>query len=114
MLGGMLICLGAVLMVICAYFRFDDVAEKSGEAAVLHGLAGLGYLLWILGSTYLARARFSSIWAGFFCGLLLLPGLVVLLTVISTRTRQEIWQEANPNFSTREQKRQYRNVKSLY
>ena len=114
MLGGTLICLGAVLMLICGYFYFDELADKPDSISLMIWLSGLGYGLWILGSILLARARFSSLWAGFFCGLLLLPGLIALLTVVPTLSRQQIWQEANPGFSSRSQKRQYRDVKSLY
>lgn len=114
MMGGLLICLGGVLMVLCGYFYFDDVAEKPGEARTLFGLAGTGYVLWVAGSMQLARARFSSIQAGLLCGLLLVPGLIALLTMVRTRSRQQIWQEANPGLSRRAQQRQYRNVKSLY
>ena len=114
MLGFSLLCLGAVLIVICGYFFFDDVTDKPDEVELKLNLTGLGYLLWITGSILLARARFSSAWAGLFCGLLFLPGLFILLTIVPTRSRQEIWQEANPGFSKRDQKRQYRNFKSLY
>jgi hypothetical protein len=114
MLGGTLICLGAVLMLMCGYFYLDDVADRPESVSLMIWLAGFGYGLWILGSILLARARFSSLWAGFFCGLLLLPGLIALLTVVPTLSRQQIWQEANPGFSSRSQKRQYRDVKSLY
>lgn len=114
MLGGGLLFLGAVLMIMSGYFFLDDVADKPNEIQMMLILTGLGYVIWIVGSVLLARARFSSLWAGFCCGLLLLPGLFILLTIISTRSRQEIWQEANPNFTNREQKRQYRDLKSLY
>ena len=99
--GASLLCLGAVLTVISCYFYFDDVADKPTAVQWLLALAGAGYLLWIAGSGLLARARFSSAWAGFFCGLLFVPGLIILLTVIPTRSRQEIWQEANPGFTQR-------------
>jgi hypothetical protein len=114
MLGGFLICLGAVLMVVCGYFYFDDVPDKPDGALTLLWLAGTGYVLWVAGSVQLARARFSSGWAGLLCGLLLVPGLIALLTVVPTRNRQQIWQEAHPGLSGRAQQRQYRNVKSLY
>lgn len=114
MLGGLLICLGAVLMVLCGYFYFDDVADKPDESLTLLWLALTGYVLWVGGSVQLARARFSSVWAGLLCGLLLLPGLIALLTVIPTRSRQQIWEQANPGLSGRAQQRQYRDVKSLY
>ena len=114
MLGGSLLCLGAVLSLISGYFFFDDVLDKPSEVQWMLILAVLGYLLWITGSVLLARARFSSAWAGLFCGVLFVPGLLILLTFIPTRSRQEIWQEANPGFTKRDQKRQYRNFKSLY
>lgn len=114
MLGGTLLCFGAVLIVVCGYFYFDGVADKPDEIQWMEILAGLGYLLWVAGSVMVARARFSSAWAGLLCGLLFLPGLVILLTIVPTRSRQEIWQDANPGFSKRDQKRQYRNFKSLY
>lgn len=114
MVGGSLICLGAVLMALCGYFYFDDVRDKPSQILILKILVGVGYALWILGSVFLAKSRFSSAKAGFLCGLGLLPGLIALLTVVRTRTRQEIWQEANPGLAGRAQARQYRNVKSLY
>ncbi len=114
MLGGLLICLGAVLMVLCGYFYFDDVADSPGRARTLLWLAVTGYAVWVCGNVQLARARFSPVWAGLLCGLLLVPGLIALLTVVPTRSRQQIWQEANPGFSGRAQQRQYRDVKSLY
>ena len=114
MLGGSLICLGAVMMMMCGYFYFDELPDHPDSVRTMVWLTGLGYALWVLGSTLLARARFSPLWAGFFCGLLLVPGLIALLTVVPTLSRQQIWQEANPGFSNRSQKRQYRDVKSLY
>lgn len=114
MLGGLIICLGGVLLVICSYFLYDDVFDKPDEVDTLLILAGVGYGLWVLGSVLLARARFSSLWAGFFCGLLLLPGLILLTTAVRTRSRQQIWREANPSLTERAQKRQYRDLKSLY
>ena len=112
--GATLICAGAVLMVMCGYFYFDDLPDRPDSLTFMAWLTGIGYACWVLGSTLLARARFSPLWAGFFCGLLLLPGLIALLTVVPNLNRQQIWQEANPGFSTRSQKRQYRNLKSLY
>ena len=112
--GGTLICLGAVLMLICGFFYFDGVPDKPDAILVLQGLLGLGYLLWVAGSVSLAKARFSSAWAGLICGIFLVPGLIALLTVVPTRSRQEIWQEANPGFGVRAQNRQYRNFKSLH
>lgn len=114
MLGGSVLCLGGVLLVICSYFLYDDVVDKPDVVTTLLILALIGYLLWIGGSILLARARFSSLWAGFFCGLLLLPGLVLLMTAVPTRSRQQIWREANPRLDERAQKRQYRDLKSLY
>lgn len=114
MLGGTLICFGAVLLLMSGYFLFDAIPDKAEELGSLRWQLGTGYFLWVLGSVLVARARFSSLWAGFFCGLLLLPGLIALTCFISTRTRQEIWQEANPDFTKRAQRRQYRNLKSLY
>ncbi len=114
MVGGLLICLGAVLIAVCGYFYADDVADKPHTVTTLRSLAFVGYVCWVVGSVLLARARFSSAWAGLFCGLLLLPGLLILLTLVPTRSRQEIWQEANPGLTGRAQARQYRNFKSLY
>lgn len=114
MLGGTLICLGAVTMVMCGYFYFDDVADKPSAENWMQVLTGLGYLIWVAGTVLLARARFSSLWAGLICGIFLFPGLVILLTLVPTRSRQEIWQEANPGFTGRAQTRQYRDFKSLY
>ena len=114
MLGGLVICLGGVLIALCSYFLFDDVIDKPNSTKLLLTLSATGYVLWIIGSVLLARARFSSLWAGLFCGLLLLPGLILLFTVVRTRTRQQIWREANPNLTERAQKRQYKDLKSLY
>lgn len=112
--GGTLICLGGVIMVMCAYFYFDDVADRPGSGATMAWLAGIGYVLWVTGSVLVARARFSSLWTGLICGLLLAPGLIALLCFVPTLNRQEIWQKANPDFGTRSQERQYKNFKSLY
>lgn len=114
MLGGIVICLGGVLIAVCSYFLFDDVPDKPNSTDLLLTLSATGYGLWIIGSVLLARARFSSLWAGLFCGLLLLPGLFILLTIVRTRTRQQIWREANPSLTERAQKRQYKDLKSLY
>ena len=114
MLGGSLLCMGAVLVVISSYFFFDDVVDKPAAERLMLIRAGSGYLLWIIGSVLMAQARFSSALAGFICGLLFVPGLIILLTVIPTRNRLEIWQDANPGFTQRDQKRQYRDFKSLY
>ena len=114
MLGGTLLCLGAVLMVICGYFYFDDVIDKPATVLRMRILAGLGYFVWLLGSVQIARARFSPGWAGLLCGVFLLPGLLVLLTLVPTQNRQQIWQNANPGFSPSAQRRQYRNLKSLH
>ena len=113
-IAGLLLCLGGVLMVVTSYFYMDDVPDKPSATGTMYWLIGIGYLLWISGSTALARARFSSIWAGLGCGILLLPGLLLLLTIVPRRTRQEIWQAANPTLTGRVLKRQYPNHKSLY
>jgi hypothetical protein len=114
MLGASLIFLGAVMISYAAYFAFGVAPKKLEITTPILALAGTGYVLWVIGSILLARSRFSSARAGFLCGLFLLPGLIALLTCVHTRTRQEIWQLANRDFSPREQKRQYRNFKSLY
>jgi hypothetical protein len=113
-IAGLLLCLGGVLMVVTSYFYMDDVPDKPSAIGTMFWLIGIGYLLWISGSIALARSRFSSIWAGLGCGILLPPGLLLLLTIVPRRTRQEVWQAANPTLTGRVLKRQYPNQKSLY
>jgi hypothetical protein len=101
-------------MVVSSYFYMDDVPDLPSSIATMYWLMGIGYLLWISGSIALARSRFSSIWVGLGCGILLLPGLLLLLTVVPRRSRQEVWQAANPTLTGRALKRQYPDRKSLY
>jgi hypothetical protein len=112
--GASLLCLGGVLILISGYFYLDEVPDKPSSVTTLLTMTGIGYGLWITGSTLLARSRFSSLPAGFLCGLLLVPGLLILLTVVPRRTRHEIWQAANPSLTGKTIRRQYPNQKSLY
>lgn len=111
--GATLLCLGGVLMVLNLFFLFDQTPDPPDSRFLLKIWICAGYVLWILGSMGIARSRFSPLWAGFVCGLLLLPGLFLLLTRVPTLSRQQIWQASNKGFGLRDQKRQYRDLKVL-
>lgn len=75
---------------------------------------GAALALWIAGCGMASRTRHGSWTRGLLCGLLSLPGLLILLLTTGGKTRQEIWEGANPGLAGRAHRRQYRDVKPLY
>ena len=69
---------------------------------------GLGLLLWLIGMAFLARSRYMTWGSGVGYGILLLPGLVLLLWRSRHATRRSAWD------SKEELMRRFRPMRPLY
>ncbi|MDB6134313.1 MAG: hypothetical protein JWM59_2556 [Verrucomicrobiales bacterium] len=104
---------GAALL-LNGFYLLQGVAETSDELFKYQLRIGAALALWVAGCGMTSRTRHGSWTRGLLCGLLFIPGLVILLLTTGRKTRQEIWEEANPGLVGRAHRRQYRDVKPLY
>ena len=109
-----LLAASAALMMFCGYFYFDGVPDTPGQLHTLLWRTIAACLLWMLGCGLAARTRHAPWRTGLLCGLLFVPGLLLLLRLTGKKNRQEIWQESNPQLVGKQLRRQYRDVKALY
>jgi hypothetical protein len=112
--SGFVVSGGVVLSVLSLFFLLDGVPDAAEKVTSLQLRIALGVLLWVLGCGMVSRTRFGSWTRGFICSLFLLPGLLYLIYSTGGHTRQEMWQQSNPDLARRQNRRQYRDIKPLY
>ncbi|MES2709191.1 MAG: hypothetical protein V4726_21525 [Verrucomicrobiota bacterium] len=113
-IGAMTLGAAAAAMLFNGYYLLDDITDTPQAMLKFQVRLGLAAGLWVLGSGIVSRTRHSSWTRGLLCGLFFIPGLIFLVITTGRKTRQEIWQEANPGLVGKEVRRQYRDVKPLY
>ena len=109
-ISALVLAASGVLFILNGFYWYEKV--QSLEKTQM-GIAAAS-ALWILGCALTSRTRHASWTKGILCGLLFLPGLIILILTTGGKSRQEIWQEANPQLVGRNLRRQYRDVKPLY
>ncbi|MDB6133631.1 MAG: hypothetical protein JWM59_1874 [Verrucomicrobiales bacterium] len=101
---------GASLL-LNGFYLMEGVAGTPDQIFKYQLRIGAALVLWVVGCGMASRTRHGSWTRGLLCGLLFVPGLLIVLLTTGRRTRQELWQE---EMARREQKRQARNVKPRY
>lgn len=104
---------GAALL-FNGFYLLDGIKHLPGDLFKYQLRLGAAFILWIVGCGMTSRTRHGSWTRGLLCGLLFIPGLLIVLLTTGHKTRQEIWDGANPGLAGRAHRRHYRDVKPLY
>ena len=107
-----LLAAGACLMIMYSFLLLDNVPEGIHRQFIYKSRLGAGAGLWALGCAVVARGRQASIILGAFCGLFLMPGLL-LLTFLTRHTREKALATIKTDFML-VRRRQARHVRALY
>ena len=103
-----------VLLLFSGFYIFDGIPDRPAAMTKLLMKAGAGGGLWILGCGLASRTRNDTWTKGLLCGLLFIPGLMLLIFITGGQNRHEIWEKANPTLAGKRDRRHYRDVKPLY
>lgn len=103
-----------VLLLFNGFYLLDGVPDQPAAVHKMLLKVSAGGVLWILGCGMASRTRNGSWIKGLLCGLLFIPGLLILVFTTGGQNRQEIWELANPTLAGKRDRRHYRNVKPLY
>lgn len=104
----------ASLFLLCGYYYFDGIPDSPARLVSLHLRTAGAVALWILGCALVSRTRHSTWKKGALYSLLFIPGLLILIFTTGGKTRQQLWEESNPELARRRLRHQYRPVKPLY
>lgn len=113
-IAAMILGTSGTLFLFTGFYFFDDVAETESSLLKLQLKLAAAIVLWVIGCGVTSRTRHASWTKGLLCGLFFVPGLIFLVLTTGGKSRQEIWQEANPELVGKNLRRQYRDVKPLY
>lgn len=113
-LGALTLAGAATALIFNGFYFYNALGNPEANLLRLQIRIGAALACWIIGCGMVSRSRHGSWARGLICGLFFIPGLLALIFTTGRKTRQEIWQEANPGLVGKEVRRQYRNVKPLY
>jgi hypothetical protein len=114
-LGALALAGAATALIFNGFYLYSAMHDASAPSLLKYQIRiGAALVGWIIGCGIVSRSRHGSWGRGILCGLFFIPGLLALIFTTGRKTRQEIWQEANPGLVGKEVRRQYRNVKPLY
>lgn len=113
-LGALTLAGSATALIFNGFYLYNALQNPEANLMRFQIRIGGALVAWVIGCGIVSRTRHGSWIRGFICGLFFIPGLLALIFTTGRKTRQEIWQEANPGLVGKEVRRQYRDVKPLY